>query len=187
MREVTLILQQMERGDPRAAETLFPLLYDELRKLATAKMAREPDVQTLQPTALVHEAWLRLGAEHQPSWQNRAHFFGAAAEAMRRILIDRARQHRAQRHGGDLKRVNIDDLEIAGVTEDDDVLLAIHEALEKLTLHDSRKAELVKLHYFADLTFDEVADVMGISSRTVKRDWAYARAWLFNEIKRLQA
>ena len=132
MSDLTLILQKMERGDPQAADQLMPLVYDELRKIAAGQMARESAGQTLQPTALVHEAWLRLGGNDQPTWQNRAHFFGAAAEAMRRILIDRARHRRALRHGGGQERLNMDDLELAAATDNDDQLLAVHEALDKL-------------------------------------------------------
>jgi RNA polymerase sigma factor (TIGR02999 family) len=152
--DLTLILQKMERGDPQAADQLLPLVYDELRRLAAQKMARESAGQTLQPTALVHEAWLRLGGDQQPTWQNRAHFFGAAAEAMRRILIDRARRRQAMRHGGGQERINVDDLELAAATDDDDRLLAVHDALDKLTAQDPRKAELVKLRYFAGMTIE---------------------------------
>jgi RNA polymerase sigma factor (TIGR02999 family) len=181
--DVTLILQQMERGDPQAADRLLPLVYDELRRIATGKMARESAGQTLQPTAPVHEAWLRLGGDEQPTWQNRAHFFGAAAEAMRRILIDRARRRRALRHGGGQERVDIDDLELAAVTENDDQLLAVHEALDKLAVQDPPKAELVKLRYFAGLTIEEAALALGISGPTAKRWWTFARTWLYQEIR----
>lgn len=182
--DVTLILQRMEQGDLQAADQLLPLVYAELRKLAAAKMAREPAGQTLQATALVHEAWLRLGGDHQPSWQNRAHFFGAAAEAMRRILIDRARSRQALRHGGGQQRVNIDDLEVAAVEHDDDRLIAVDEALQKLAAEDASAAELVKLHYFTGLTIAEAAQALGISEPTAWRWWAYARAWLAQEIRR---
>jgi RNA polymerase sigma factor (TIGR02999 family) len=146
-------------------------------------MAREPAGQTLQPTALVHEAWLRLGGDEQPTWQNRAHFFGAAAEAMRRILIDNARRRRALRHGGGQERVDIDDLELAAVADNDDQLLAVHEALDKLAAQDPRKAELVKLRYFAGLTIEEAALALGISEPTAKRWWTFARTWLYQEIR----
>jgi len=184
--DVTVMLQRMEQGDPQAADELLPLVYDELRKLASAKMAREPAGQTLQPTALVHEAWLRLGGDQQPSWQNRAHFFASAAEAMRRILIERARRRRAVRHGGGLERVDVDDpaLGIAAPAAADDELLAVHETLDRLAAHDARKAELVKLRYFAGLTVEQAAEVLGIAVPTAKRDWTYARAWLFDEINR---
>jgi RNA polymerase sigma factor (TIGR02999 family) len=181
--DLTLILQQMERGEPQAADRLLPLVYDELRRIAAGKMAREPAGQTLQPTALVHEAWLRLGGDEQPTWQNRAHFFGAAAEAMRRILIDRARRRRALRHGGGQERLNVDDLELAAESVNDDQLLAVHEALDKLAAQDSQKAELVKLRYFAGLTIAEAALTLGISEPTAKRWWTFARTWLYQEIR----
>jgi RNA polymerase sigma factor (TIGR02999 family) len=182
--DVTVMLQRMEQGDAQAAEELLPLVYDELRKLASAKMARESGGQTLQPTALVHEAWLRLGGDQQPDWQNRAHFFASAAEAMRRILIERARRRRTRRHGGGLERVDVNDpaLGIAAPDAADDELLAVHETLERLAHHDARKAELVKLRYFAGLTIEQAAEVLGIAVPTAKRDWTYARAWLFKEI-----
>lgn len=184
MSEITLLLEKAKAGDPTAAEELLPLVYDELRKLAAAKMAGEAPGLTLQPTALVHEAWLRLGGDAQPAWQNRAHFFAAAAEAMRRILIDQARKRRAQRHGGGQQRLNVDDLELAATaTGDDDLLLAIDEALEKFARHDAPKAELVKLRYFAGLNHAEAARSLGISEVTAKRWWTYARAWLYDEIR----
>jgi RNA polymerase sigma factor (TIGR02999 family) len=182
--DVTVMLQRIEQGDPQAADQLLPLVYDELRRLASAKMARESGGQTLQATALVHEAWLRLGGDQQPTWQNRAHFFASAAEAMRRILIERARRRQTQRHGGGLQRVDVNDsaLGIAAPDEADDELLAVHETLERLSRHDARKAELVKLRYFAGLTIEQAAEVLGIAVPTAKRDWTYARAWLFKEI-----
>jgi RNA polymerase sigma factor (TIGR02999 family) len=185
--EITLILERVGRGEESSADRLLPLVYDELRKLAAAKMAREAPGQTLQPTALVHEAWLRLGGDAQPAWQNRAHFFSAAAEAMRRILIEAARRRRAQRHGGGLEKVNADatGFEVAAPAADDELLL-LHEALEGLAAQDPRKADLVKMNYFIGLTLAEAAQVLGISTRTAERDWAYARAWLFNEIERLK-
>jgi RNA polymerase sigma factor (TIGR02999 family) len=182
--EFTVILQQIERGDVRAASQLLPLVYDELRKLAAQKMAREHPGQTLQATALVHEAWLRLGGDEQPEWENRAHFFAAAAEAMRRILIDNARRRKAVRHGGNVERVPLDGLELAAGV-DDDQLLAVHEALDRLAAHDVVKAELVKLRFFAGLTIEQAAKVLGLSESTAKRHWAYARAWLYREIKKL--
>jgi len=182
------MLNKIEHDDSQAADQLLRVVYDELRKLASAKMARESGGQTLQPTALVHEAWLRLGADQQPTWQNRAHFFASAAEAMRRILIERARRRRARRHGGGLQRVDVNDpaQAIAAPPEADDELLAVHETLERLARHEPRKAELVKLRYFAGLTLEESAEVLGVAVPTAKRDWAYARAWLFNEVKRLR-
>ncbi len=183
MDEITVMLNRAGKGDPTAADQLLPLVYDELRRLASARMAREAGSHTLQATALVHEAWLRLGGDRQPEWENRAHFFGAAAEAMRRILIDSARRRRAARHGGGLERVDVGDpalaLPAAGA---DDEMLAVHEALGALARHDPRKAELVKLRYFAGLTLEQVAEVLAIGPATAKRDWAYARAWLFREI-----
>jgi RNA polymerase sigma factor (TIGR02999 family) len=182
--DVTVMLQRLEQGDAQAAEELLPLVYEELRKLASAKMARESPGQTLQPTALVHEAWLRLGGDRQPDWQNRAHFFASAAEAMRRILIERARRRQARRHGGELERVDVNDsaLGIAAPETNDDELLAVHETLERLARLDVRKAEVVKLRYFVGLSIEETAEVLGIAVPTAKRDWAYARAWLFKEI-----
>jgi RNA polymerase sigma factor (TIGR02999 family) len=173
-------IQSNESG-ARTAGELLPLLYNELRRLAEQKMARENSGQTLQATALVHEAWLRLGGDRQPEWKNRAHFFAAAAEAMRRILVDNARRKKAERHGGNFERVNFDGLEVAAATEDDE-LLAVHEALDRLALHDPLKAELVKLKFFAGLTTEDAAKVLEISEPTAKRYWAYARAWLFREI-----
>ncbi len=182
------LFKRIEQGDDSAAAQLLPLVYDELRRLAAAKMARESPGQTLQPTALVHEAWLRLGGSNQPAWQNRAHFFAAAAESMRRILIDNARRKRAVRHGGALAKVSADQtgFDLAAPTENDQELLLVHEALAAFEKHDARKAELVKLKYFAGLTLEEAGSVLGISERTAKRDWAYGRAWLFNEVQRLR-
>ena len=178
MSDVTQILNSIEKGDAKAANELLPLVYGELRKLAAHKMASEANYQTLQPTALVHEAWLRLVGSEPQSWENRAHFFGAAAEAMRRILIENARRKRAVRHGGDQQRVDVDEIEIAATTKDEE-LLAINDALEKFSVVDKQKAELVKLRYFVGLTNDESAQILGISVPTAKRWWAYARAWLF--------
>jgi RNA polymerase sigma factor (TIGR02999 family) len=184
MTEVTQILQSIERGDAKAADELLPLVYEELRKLAASRMAREAPGQTLQPTALVHEAWLRLAGDGPSRWDSRAHFFGAAAEAMRRILIDRARRKQALRHGAGQQRLDIEEIEIAAPA-DDDQLLAINEALDKLASQDKPKAELVKLRYFAGMSIEEAAGVLGISEATAKRWWAYARAWLFSEMKSL--
>lgn len=188
MGEITQILRRIEHGETPAAAELLALVYDELRRLAAAKMARESAGQTLQPTALVHEAWLRLGADHQRSWVNRAQFFAAAADAMRRILIDRARRKRALRHGGGLDRIDAHsaDLDIAAPTDDDDELLLVNEALDSLATIDPRKAELVKQKYFLGLTLEEAADLLGISHSTAHRDWAYARSWLFTEVKKLR-
>jgi RNA polymerase sigma factor (TIGR02999 family) len=183
MSEVTRILSALERGEAQAAEELLPLVYDELRRLAQWQMSCEAPGQTLQATALVHEAWLWLVGNGDSSWDNRRHFFAAAAEAMRRILIDIARRKQAARHGGGLHRTELDDLQLAADTPDEE-LLAVHEALDALANHDARKAELVKLRYFVGLTLEEAASVLGLSERTAKRDWAYARAWLFREIDR---
>jgi RNA polymerase sigma factor (TIGR02999 family) len=183
MSDVTRILDAIGNGDPKASNELLPMVYEELRRLAAHKMANEALVQTLQPTALVHEAWLRLTGGENVKWDGRAHFFGAAAEAMRRILIDNARRKQALRHGGGQRRLDIEEVELAAVPQDDQ-LLALNEALEKLVAHDSRKAELVKLRYFAGLTINEAAELLQISEPTAKRDWKYARAWLYNEIKR---
>jgi RNA polymerase sigma factor (TIGR02999 family) len=179
--EITLILQRMESGDRKAAERLLPLVYDELRHLAAARMARESPGHTLQPTALVHEAWLRLGADRQPDWKSRAQFFAAAAEAMRRILIDSARRRLAQRRGGRLEHVNIDDIDLASAADDARVL-RVNDALEKFALDEPEKAELVKLRYFAGLTLEEAAQALEIAEPTARRWWAYARAWLLKEM-----
>jgi RNA polymerase sigma factor (TIGR02999 family) len=180
--DVTEILEAIQRGDAKAADELLPLVYDELRRVAAFKMAHEAPGHTLQPTALVHEAWLRLAGNEHPHWENRAHFFGAAAEAMRRILIDNARRKQALRHGGGQQRLSLEDLDLAAAVEDDQ-LLAVHEALDKLAAQDSVKAELVKLRYFAGLTIVEASQVLGISEPTAKRYWTYARAWLYREIE----
>ena len=186
MNEVTQILGAMQRGDLRAANDLLPLVYQELPRLAAFKMANESPGHTLQPTALVHEAWLRLvDKAGQAQFQNRAHFFGAAAEAMRRILIENARRKARLKHGGGQQRLDIHDLDIAAEAKGDE-LLALDAALEKFALQEKEKANLVKLRYFAGLSFEEVAEVLSISVPTANRWWAYARAWLFQEIKRQQ-
>lgn len=185
--DLTQILQQIDGGNASAAEQILPLVYDELRKLAAAKMARESPGQTLQPTALVHEAWLRLGGEAQPNWKNRAHFFSAAAEAMRRILIENARRRRAVRHGGELEKLSASatGFDLTAPAEDEELLL-VHEALEALAVEDPRKAELVKQCYFVGLTLEEAAEIVDLPLRTAERHWAYARAWLAAEIARLR-
>jgi len=185
--DITILLQRAEEGDVQAADQILPLVYDELRKLAAAKLAHESAGQTLQPTALVHDVWLRLGGDAQPTWQNRAHFFSAAAEAMRRILIENARRKNAVRHGGEFEKLsaNATGFDLAGPELGNPALLLLNEALDNLALHDARKAELVKLWYFIGLTVEEAAQTIGISERTALRDWAYARAWLMNEMDRL--
>lgn len=185
--QVTPLLQRINAGDQSAAEELLPLVYDELRRLAASRMAREAPGQTLQATALVHEAWLRLGGDNQPAWANRAHFFAAAAEAMRRILVDNARRKQAVRHGGKLQKVSASETNLdLPAAADDAELLLLNDALEALAAHDARKAELVKQRYFVGLTLEEASAVLGISERTAKRDWVYARTWLFNEVQRLR-
>jgi RNA polymerase sigma factor (TIGR02999 family) len=181
MSDVTQILQAAQQGDPKAAQELLPLVYEELRKLAAAKMAHEAAGQTLQPTALVHEAWLRLVGDQDKEWQGRSHFFAAAAEAMRRILIDKARRRRAVRHGGQQQRVDMEEIDVACPIPDDQ-LLTVDEALDKLASEHPRQAELVKLRYFVGMTMQEAAQVLGISADTAKDDSAHARAWLFREI-----
>jgi RNA polymerase sigma factor (TIGR02999 family) len=183
MSDVTRILARAEQGDPKAAAELLPLVYDELRRIAAHKMAGEAAGHTLQPTALVHEAWLRLGGDEQPGWQNRSHFFGAAAEAMRRILVERARRRLAAKRGGGVEPLDVDTIEIPSPVADDDALLRVNEALEKFAVVDPRKAELVKLRYFVGLTFDEAAKALGITVPVAKQWWAYARAWLVVEMR----
>lgn len=181
--DASRLLIAMDKGDPKAAEALLPLVYQELRRLAAHKMAQEVPGQTLQPTALVHEAWLRLAGQEKQAYAGRAHFFAVAAEAMRRILIDRARRRRAVRHGGQAQRVDTDALEIAAPAPEDE-LLALDEALGRLAELEPQKAELVKLRYFVGLTLAEAAEVLGISEPMAKRHWTYARTWLFRELER---
>ena len=180
MADLTQHLAAIHRGEPDAPGALLAQVYAELRQLARAKMARENPGHTLQPTALVHEAWLRLGDQ---SFENRAHFFSAAAEAMRRILIERARRKLFAKHGANAEHVDADEIEIAAPMEKEDELLAVHEALDALAAHDARKAELVKLRYFVGLSIEEAAEVLDISAPTAKRDWTYARAWLYRAIQ----
>ena len=183
MSDVTRILNAIGGGDSKAAQDLLPLVYEELRKLAAHKMANEAPGQTLQPTALVHEAWLRLVGTENPQFEGRGHFFAAAAEAMRRILIDRARQKLSLKRGAGAARVNLEDLEVASAA-DDDTLLAVDEALTKLAGEDPDSAEFIKLRFFAGMTNDEAAQALGIPARTARRHWSFARAWLFREIQR---
>ena len=184
MTDVTQILNAIEQGDPSAAEQLLPLVYDELRRLATQRMAQEKPGQTLQATALVHDVYIRLvDVEKAQHWNSRGHFFGAAAEAMRRILVDQARKKRSQRQGGGLERHPMENVEIAAPEPSLD-LLAVNEALERFEQMDKVAADLVKLRYYAGLTIPQAAEAMGISSATADRYWAYARAWLHSELKK---
>lgn len=186
MKDVTQLLNAAGRGEALAADELLTLVYEELRRVAAAKMAFEAPGQTLQATALVHEAWLRLTGDERRRWNDRTHFFAAAAQAMRLILVDNARRKRAARHGGGLQRVEMREIASAAV-ENDDKVLAVNEALEKFAVLDPQKAELVKLRYFVGMTVAQAADALGISERTAKRYWTFARAWLHEEIKAQQA
>lgn len=183
LKEFTRVFNAVDQGDPRAADRLLVLVYAELRRLAAAKIASEKPGQTLQATALVHEAWLRLTNDEKRQWNDRTHFFAAAAEAMRRILVDNARRKRTDRHGGRQERVEM--FEIASPeAQNDDQILAVSDALEKFAAEDKQKAELVKLRYFVGMTIEEAAEALAISAPTAKRYWAYARAWLADEIKK---
>ena len=181
--DITLILNAVEQGDLKAAEELLPLVYEELRKLAAYRMAQEQPGQTLQPTALVHEAWLRLAGDGNVQFEGRRHFFAAAAEAMRRILIDRARQKRSLKRGAGAERVSLDDLQLA-IAADDETVLRVDEALTKLTKEDPDSAQFIKLRFFAGMTNAEAAQALGISERTARRHWSFARVWLFREIRK---
>jgi len=185
MSDVTRILVAIERGDVRAIDELFPLVYRELRQLAAQRMSKELPGQTLQATALVHEAYLRLIGSEGQNWSSRHHFFAAAAEAMRRILVENARRKRALKHGGGRKRVDFDGAVPAkdNDTSSDD-LIALDEALKKLSNTDNVSAELIKLRFFAGLTMEQAANILGIPRRTADRNWAYARAWLYKEISK---
>jgi RNA polymerase sigma factor (TIGR02999 family) len=174
---MTQILTAVGSGETQAAEELLPLVYDQLRRRAGAKMAWEAPGQTLQPTALVHEAWLRIAGQQEQHWENRARFFAAASETMRRILVDRARRRQAAKHAGGLERVELESLELP-IESDPDRLLHIHEALDELAAEEPMRAEVVKLHCFVGMTHAEIADVLNVSEKTVKRYWAYAKAWL---------
>ena len=183
MSDVTRILSAIEQGDPQAAEQLLPLVYDELRKLAAERMAQEKPGQTLQATALVHEAYLRLvGPDQEKNWDNRGHFFAAAAEAMRRILINRARDKRRHKRGGDWQRVDLDQVAVADKASDAEVI-AVHEALERLATENPPCAELVKLRFFTGLTMEEAAAALGLAPRTAHRYWVFARAWLYDALR----
>ena len=182
MSDVTRILERAQTGDPTAADQLLPLIYDELRKLAAHKMASEQPGQTLQPTALVHEVWLRLSSQSNARWQNREQFYAVAAEVMRRILVDRARRRQAIKHGGHLERVDLDGVELAGLG-DDAMVLKVQEALERLAKEDPEKAEVVKLRFFVGLENAEVAAILGVSEKTVQRHWSFAKAWLYRAMQ----
>jgi len=182
MSDITRILEAIERGEPKATDELLPLVYEELRKLAGAKMAQQSPGQTLQATALVHEAYLRLLGPEPVHWNSRGHFFSAAAEAMRRILIERARKKCAGKHGGGLQRVDLDQVDLALET-DDDLLLLLNEALEEFREKDPMAAELIKLRFFVGLGNQQAAELLGVSERTAKRSWAYARAWLYHRMQ----
>jgi len=182
MSDVTLILQAVGRGEGRTLEDLLPLVYEELRRLAAARMAQESAGHTLQPTALVHEAWMRLVNDGDRTWKNRAYFFGAAAEAMRRILIESARRKSRLKHGGGQERLNIADMELADTTPDEKVLL-INDALEQLEAEHPERARVVVLKYFGGLTNKEVAEMLAIGERTVDRHWVCAKEWLFRKVR----
>jgi RNA polymerase sigma factor (TIGR02999 family) len=183
MTEITRILTAIDQGNSRAAEKLLPLVYDELRRLAAQKLSHEKPGQTLQATALVHEAYLRLVGSQDQHWDSRGHFFAAAAEAMRRILVENARRKKNRKHGGQLQRLDIDKADLAIEPTADD-LIALDEALEKLAQHDPTKANLVKLRYFAGLTNEQAATSLGITRRMAERYWIYARTWLLREIRK---
>lgn len=182
MGDATLILNSLERKESGASDQLFTLVYDELRRLAAFKLSHESPGQTLQATALVHEAWLRLIGNRNPTFNDRTHFFRAAAEAMRRILIDRARRKRAQRHGGSFEHVNIDGMELAATNEDKELLI-VHEALDKFSQEYPVHAEIVKLRYFAGMTNEEASQALGITVSVAKKYWTFSRAWLLHEIE----
>ena len=176
------MLEAIQQGDPKAAEELLPLVYNELRRLAAHKMAAELPGQTLQPTALVHEAWLRLAGDDGARFANRSHFIAAAAEAMRRILIERARSKNRLRRGGDWQRVELERVTVA-MDDPDETVLAVHEALDRLAARDPLKAQIVKLRYFVGMSHQEIANALHLAEPTVRRHWAYARSWLYAELK----
>lgn len=183
MSDATQFLGEVEAGDPKTAEQLLPLVYAELRRLAAHKIAGEIPGQTLQATALVHEAWLRLSQQSRSGWRNREQFFAMAAEVMRRILVDRARRRQRRKHGGDLERLEIDAIEIP-FQANDDLVLQVHEALERLAAEDFEKAQIVKLRFFVGLENSEIGSLLGISEKTAQRHWAFAKAWLARAIKK---
>lgn len=182
MTDLPTILRAAEQRDPQGAAQLLPLMYEELRRSAAQKLARQPAGQTLQPTALVHEAFLKLLADPTRTWDNRRHFFAAASETMRHILVDRARSKAAVRHGGRLTRTELTEVNLAADSTEDSVL-ALNDALERLAAHDAEAAELVRLRFFGGFTFAQAAELLGVSERTAKRIWAYARAWLFEQMR----
>ena len=182
MSDVTRILNSLEKGDLKSADELLPLVYDELRKLSAYKMAKEAPGQTLQATALVHEAFLRLVGKENQRWENSRHFFFAAAEAMRRILVETARRKARKKYGGDLSRVHLDDIQIP-LEANGEKLIHVHEALDKLATEDQTKAEIVKLYFFVGLNFEEIGRALKLSVRTVRRYWNYSKVWLFEEIE----
>lgn len=185
MSDVTRILDAIERGDAKATDDLLPLVYDELRLLAAQRLSHESPGQTLQATALVHEAYLRLIRDEPQTWENRGHFFAAAAEAMRRLLVEKARRKKRDKHGGAWKRVDVDVLDVAVATDEETILL-VDEALERLSAVDELGARLVKLRFFGGISNIQAAKVLGVPERSAKRTWAYARAWLYEEIQRLR-
>jgi RNA polymerase sigma factor (TIGR02999 family) len=184
--DVTRILGEIQRGDPKGADELLPLVYAELRKLAAYKMAHSAAGHTLQPTALVHDVWLRLVGSDNPTFENRAHFFAAAAEAMRHLLIDNARRKLARRHGGGLQRVDFENVDLA-MPADEDHLLAVNDALDQLAARSPAEAQVVKLRFFVGMTVAESAEVLGLSERTVKQYWSHAKTWLYREIQSKKA
>ncbi len=182
MSDLTRILGEIQSGDPKAADALLPLVYAELRKLAAYKMAHSASGHTLQPTALVHEVWMRLVGSDNPTFESRAHFFAAAAEAMRHLLIDNARRKLARRHGGGLQRVDVEYVDL-DLPAEEDHLLAVNDALDRLALRNPVQAQVVKLRFFVGMTGAESAEVLGLSERTVKQYWSHARTWLYQEIQ----
>ena len=185
MNDVTRILNSIEQGDPKAADELLPLVYEELRKLAAARMARESPGQTLQATALVHEAWLRLVGSDDKQWDGRGHFFAAAAEAMRRILVERARRRLRLRHGGALEQVDFEGVEIPALVEDEQ-LLQVNDALDALEAENPVEAQIVKMKFFMEMKADEMAVALGVSEKTVQRHWAHAKVWLYQRIRSVE-
>ncbi len=186
MSEVTRILERVHQGDPKASEELLPLVYQELRRLAASKMAQQPPGQTLQATALVHEAWLKLTGNSPSTWRDRQHFFRAAAEAMRQILVDRARRRLRLRHGQNAERVEVNEIEIAAPAKEE-ILVRLNDALAELQAASPEQAEVVKLRFFVGLSEPEIAEILRISERSVQRQWSYARAWLFQRIESMKS